>query len=211
MRLAVASKCLGGQEILKDIAFDLVPGGITALCGPSGVGKTTLLRIAAGLDRDYRGPPPPALRVGMMFQEPRLFPWLTAFDNIAVVGNGAAARADGLLQQAGLAAAARLYPRQLSLGMARRVALARAVAVEPELLLLDEPFASLDKTAAAAMADLIRNVSLRHGTAILMVTHDPADAALAQRVVVLGGRPASIVSDQQYPGASAPGVARSGS
>lgn len=191
----VAAKSFGSARILADIRFVLSSGPATALLGRSGVGKTTLLRIIAGLDRDYDGQISASPRVGMVFQEPRLLPWYPVSRNVEVVGvsSGEAAR---LLRQVGVSDAAGLYPSQLSLGMARRVALARALAVEPELLILDEPFASLDAPAAAGLRRLIADIGGAGRMGVLLVSHDVVDvAALAQRALILAGRPATLVAD----------------
>jgi NitT/TauT family transport system ATP-binding protein len=210
LRIAVQSKSYGDSEILRGVSFTLPVGAITALSGPSGTGKTTLLRIIGGLDRDYRGDAMPAVRTAMMFQEPRLFPWLTAQQNIALATDVSAELAIQFLASVGVADAADLYPRQLSLGMARRVALARALAIRPELLLLDEPFASLDEAAVNVMAELVRNAAREQRVTILMVTHNPNDvAALASQLIVLGGRPATVQSIHQTFDSSASGMATS--
>ncbi|HEY9359465.1 MAG TPA: ATP-binding cassette domain-containing protein, partial [Xanthobacteraceae bacterium] len=137
----------GKLHVLGELKFSLRGGEVAALVGPSGCGKTTLLRIVAGLDRDFDGNVafPAHGTLAMMFQEPRLLPWRTVEQNVRL----AAPRATGaslemLFQTLGLKAHRDHYPRELSLGLARRVALARAFAVEPDLLLLDEPFVSLD-------------------------------------------------------------------
>ncbi len=193
MRFHVKSKRYGETEILHNIAFDLPAGGITALLGPSGVGKTTLLRIIAGLDTVYEGAARGPERLGVVFQEPRLFPWLTASQNVALVCDNDVRKAENLLAAVGVAEAIGFFPRQLSLGMARRVAFARALAVTPELLLLDEPFSSLDETTATTMRELVGGLCRREGTTALIITHDPADVlALADKVLVLARRPATL-------------------
>ena len=127
---------------------------MVVICGPSGSGKTTVLRLIAGLDRDDNGTPPPDVKIGMVFQEPRLLPWKTIRENVELVGED-----HGLLNAFGLQSVAHLFPSQISLGMARRVALARALAFKPTLLLLDEPFASLDEDLADLMRDQIRTLN----------------------------------------------------
>jgi len=141
----------GNLQVLGELVFSLGSGEVAALVGPSGCGKTTLLRIVAGLDRDFDGNVafPGHGTLAMVFQEPRLLPWRTVEQNVQL----AAPRATGaslemLFQTLGLKAHRDHYPRELSLGLARRVALARAFAVEPDLLLLDEPFVSLDDTCS---------------------------------------------------------------
>src|SRR5207302_1954947 len=133
-------------DVIQDIAFTARHGETVALVGPSGCGKTTLLRIVAGLDRDFEGAVtrPPGI-IGMVFQEPRLLPWRSVEDNVQLIAPGADdATLTALFATLELTAHRGLFPGELSLGLARRVALARAFAVEPNLLILDEPFASLD-------------------------------------------------------------------
>jgi NitT/TauT family transport system ATP-binding protein len=192
----------GRGPILSAISFTLRPREIVALVGPSGCGKTTLLKIIGGLDADFEGhidwAGAAAPRIGTVFQEPRLLPWRTVRENIDLELPPGIERAsiDALLGVLGLGASAGLYPGQLSLGMARRAAIARAFAIAPEIVLLDEPFVSLDP----AMAELSRGVLLtawgRRPTAALLVTHDLIEAAsLADRILVLAGQPASIVTE----------------
>lgn len=184
------------REILRDVTLRLVPGERLVLLGPSGTGKSTILRIALGLDRDYTGEVhPTAARVGVMFQEPRLLPWLDVAANLRLVCADDATPPDipGLLAEMGLPGSAALMPRQLSLGMARRVSLARALSVRPDLLVLDEPFASLDPALAASLAQAVT----RHARTMIVATHDLAHAlGFATRVVILGGHPATVMADR---------------
>jgi ABC-type nitrate/sulfonate/bicarbonate transport system ATPase subunit len=196
----------GHKEVLADIAFVLEAGEVAALVGPSGSGKTTLLRIIAGLDRDFEGRvATPTGRLGFVFQEPRLLPWRSVEENVRIAAPQAReSELEALFEALGLAQHRRHYPRELSLGLARRVAIARAFAIRPDVLLLDEPFVSLDeKLATQLQQELIALVEGRHVTSLL-VTHDVAEAVeLAERVIVLDGHPARIAADFRI------GVARS--
>ena len=141
--------------MLSELTLSLGSGEVGALVGPSGCGKTTLLRIIAGLDRDFEGTVqlPEHGKLGMVFQEPRLLPWRTVEQNVRLAAPGANGELDALFATLGLAEHRGHYPGELSLGLARRVALARAFAVEPDLLLLDEPFVSLDAVLAVRLRD----------------------------------------------------------
>jgi NitT/TauT family transport system ATP-binding protein len=192
----VAAKRVGAEVLLRDVRITAAPGEIVALLGPSGIGKTTTLRILLGLDRDVEGSVRrDAARLGAVFQEPRLPPWLTVGRNIRLVIPRGQPMPDiaALLDEVGLPGTGTLYPAQLSLGMARRVALARALAIAPDLLILDEPFASLDPAMADRIAARLARLSREHGTALVMAMHDLDRAvALATRIVVLAGRPATV-------------------
>ena len=203
-----AKRWKNGTPVLGEIRFRLSAGEIVALSGPSGCGKSTLLAILAGLDRDYEGridwygTP----RLGVVFQTPRLLPWRSAAENVALaLGGGAEALtlARTRLAEMGLGEAAGLYPARLSLGMARRVAMARALIIDPEVLLLDEAFVSLDAAAADHLRGLILEAVERRGTSVLMVSHDPRECLdLAHRQLVLEGSPARLrpsASDPDFP------------
>lgn len=200
-----AFRSAGGmtRPVLRDVHFAARAGESLALLGPSGTGKSTILRIILGLERDWEGTVrlPPG-RVGVMFQEPRLLPWLSVEDNLRLVqpGDGPAADVPALLEEVLLPAARQLMPAALSLGMARRVALARALAVAPAMLVLDEPFASLDPALAGALADRIAARAARGGTLVVLSTHEPAQAlAAASRVLVVAGQPATLLADLPVP------------
>ncbi|HEV2603239.1 MAG TPA: ATP-binding cassette domain-containing protein [Microvirga sp.] len=183
--------------LFENLDLALAPGEVCAVVGPSGVGKTTLLQITAGLDRAYDGTVTgrPA-RIGYHFQSPRLLPWRTARENLELVLPGRPDDALAWLDRVGLAEAAEVYPQRLSLGMARRVSLARALAIEPQLLLLDEPFAALDEATAEAMQRVVaRELARLRPTTLLVTHHWPEAAALADRVITLEGSPARIVDD----------------
>ena len=186
-------------HVLGEIAFSLAHGEVAALVGPSGCGKTTLLRIVVGLDRDFDGSValPSHGRLGMVFQEPRLLPWRTVEENVRLVApHVSEAALTVLFTTLGLAEHRRHYPGELSLGLARRVALARAFAIEPDLLVLDEPFVSLDAALVERLrGELIELVS-RRPTTTLLVTHSIDEAVgLADRVILLSSSPARVLSE----------------
>ena len=189
----------GRLHVLGELSITLSKGAVAAVVGPSGCGKTTLLRIVVGLDRDFEGSVrlPAHGRLGVVFQEPRLLPWRTVEENVRLVAPRASdAVLDALFATLGLDEHRRHYPGELSLGLARRVALARAFAVEPELLVLDEPFVSLDAALAERLrAELIELVSRRPVTTLL-VTHDIEEAAgLADRIFLLSASPARVLAE----------------
>ena len=185
--------------VLGELAFSLANGEVAALVGPSGCGKTTLLRIIAGLDRDFEGNVelPAHGTLGMVFQEPRLLPWRTVEQNVRLAAPQATdAALDTLFQALGLTAHREHYPGELSLGLARRVALARAFAVEPDLLLLDEPFVSLDDALAARLRDELADLVNRRPVTTLLVTHNVEEAiGLADRLLLLSLSPARVLGD----------------
>jgi NitT/TauT family transport system ATP-binding protein len=185
--------------ILHDVTFSLRQGEICALLGPSGCGKTTLLRIVSGLDVDFEGriALPTRHKIGMVFQEPRLLPWRSVAQNLRLVG----ALSD--IDLAEIVTALRLsrhldhFPGELSLGLARRVAIARAFAVKPDLLLLDEPFVSLDADLAARLREELLALVLKRKATTLVVTHDVEEAiAIADRIIVLSAAPGRIIADR---------------
>ena len=183
---------------IRDIAFTLERGMVGAIVGPSGCGKTTLLRLIAGLDTDFDGAVlrPESDALALVFQEPRLLPWRNVEDNIRIAAPHVnESELAGLFEALSLTAHRHHYPGELSLGLARRVALVRALALQLELLLLDEPFASLDKTMAdRLLSEISMLVEIRPVTTLL-VTHELETAIrLADRIFVLSQRPATLVT-----------------
>ena len=166
-----------GTPVLKDCSLTVPAGESAALTGPSGCGKTTLLRIIAGLQKPGAGHVRVEGRVSYVFQEPRLFPWLTAAENLALVVPGGAGE---WLEKTGLSDAAQKYPDELSGGMRQRLNIARALACGGEILLLDEPFKELDAPLRKEISSLIAQE--RAGKTLLLVTHDEADLTLAETV-----------------------------
>jgi ABC-type nitrate/sulfonate/bicarbonate transport system ATPase subunit len=205
LRLRIESKSFhndrGELPVLGRIDIELGVREIVALVGPSGCGKSTLLRVVGGLDSDFNG----ALAwrggamplIGTVFQEPRLLPWRTVRENLLLAQPAENAElVDDLLRALDLASFSEAFPATLSLGMARRVAIARAFAIAPELILLDEPFVSLDPAMAARSRELLLNTWGARSTAVLLVTHDRAEAAsLADRILLLAERPTYVLQE----------------
>ena len=182
------SKSYGSNAVIGGFSLKLPQGSKNVITGASGCGKTTLMRIAAGLEGCDGGSFVHNGKIAYMFQETRLLPWKNALDNIrAVLPKEKFALADKYLSAVGLADAEKKFPRELSGGMAQRVAFARflafAEATEADLLLLDEPFSALDKETAAKMLELLKAFSL--GKTLLLVTHDEGDLAFADNVIEL--------------------------
>ena len=212
LRIAIARKAFENPPTLalEGLELSVEPGEFVAIVGPSGAGKSTLLNIVAGLDRHYEGEVASAgpdddaegraPRIGYVFQAPRLMPWLSALDNVRLVLPPDAASIDTareILREVGLEGFEDAYPGQLSGGMQRRVALARAFGVNPALLLMDEPFGSLDEPLAWRLREHLQALWRRRRAMVLFVTHDLEEAlSLADRVLFLSPRPARVVFEQ---------------
>jgi sulfonate transport system ATP-binding protein len=186
-------KWYGDKQVLTDVSLHVGGGEIVALIGRSGSGKSTVLRVLAGLSTDHTGDRIVAGAPALAFQEPRLFPWRDVRTNVAYgLTRAHAAKADALdraeraLADVGLSDFAGAWPLTLSGGQAQRVSLARALVAEPRLLLLDEPFGALDALTRLTMRALLLDLWREHGFGVLLVTHDVDEAvALADRVLVL--------------------------
>ena len=193
---------------LEDIDFQVGAREFAALLGPSGCGKSTLLNMVAGFERPTRGSvraageevAEPSPQRAVVFQEPALFPWLSVLDNVVfgpkTQNQPAAAyreRARQILEQVGLVGFESHYPAELSGGMRQRVGIARVLIMQPQILLMDEPFGSLDAQTRSLMQELLLEVWERHQQTVLFITHDIEEALLlADRVHVMTARPGRI-------------------
>lgn len=194
MRLDLIRRAFGPVEVLGNLTLTVTRGDRLALLGPSGIGKSTLLRILLGLDTGWDGTLDAPEKTAPVFQEPLLLPWRTARANLTIVARISPGEAERWLARVGLDGLGARYPRQLSLGQQRRLALARAFAAEPDILMMDEPFASLDGVTAARMVALTDAMLTETGAGLVLVTHDAREAdALCARPVTLGGTPARFV------------------
>ncbi|MDX1747348.1 MAG: ABC transporter ATP-binding protein [Halobacteriales archaeon] len=199
----------GPVEALRDVSFDVEPGSFVCIVGPSGCGKTTLFRIIAGLESPTEGEvriggtlvTGPGMDRGMVFQEYGLFPWRTVFGNVTfgleerdITAEERDRRAQEMIDLVGLDGFADAYPSSLSGGMKQRVGIARALAVDPDILLMDEPFGSLDAQTKEMLQDELLRIWEETGKTILFVTHDIIESVrLADKVVVLGTNPGQVV------------------
>jgi len=190
----------GVLHAVDNVEFSLLQNSFTCIVGPSGCGKTTLLRIILGLDTGFQGTidKPDDERLAAVFQEPRLLPWRTVEQNIRLVlpKERQEELLDELFDGLELNEVRHLFPGQLSLGLARRAALARAFVVQPQLLILDEPFVSLDDATAIRLRQLLLSLWRQRQTTALMVTHNIREAAiLADRILVFSKRPAKVLGE----------------
>lgn len=195
MRLDLRAKAHGATPVLGPMRITVARGERLALLGPSGIGKTTLLRILLRLDTDFEGELTGDEVCAPVFQEPLLLPWRTAAQNLTLTTGIDMEGVRDWLARTGLAGLEARYPRQLSLGQQRRLGLARAFARRPDLLMMDEPFASLDAATAGRMLALTAAMLDETGAGLVLVTHDPAEAAaLGARPLHLEGQPARLVA-----------------
>lgn len=201
------SNDMGELVVLHDVSFEVEQNEFVCILGPSGCGKSTILNILSGLEMPtagsatfFDGDPLRQSSIGYIFQEPRLLPWRTVFDNIEFVlrhlplsAQEKSSRIKESLQQVGLTDFARSYPYQLSGGMQARVSIARGLAKDPDLLLMDEPFSSLDEITGRSMRKLFLSLWEQKRKTILFVTHNIFEATfLADRLVVMSARPGQI-------------------
>ena len=199
LQLRQVSRSFGGLEVLRDLSLEVMHGEFVAIVGPSGCGKTTLLNLLSGFDEPTSGSVERHGKSRMVHQQDGLFPWQTIEENIAMglrhVENDQERRrqVDELISLIRLEGFENSYPHQLSGGMRQRVELARALAGSSDILLLDEPFSSLDYLTRLRMRQEVARILLERLRTVVLVTHDIEEAAqLADRVVVLGERPAQI-------------------
>ncbi|MFZ4653753.1 MAG: ABC transporter ATP-binding protein [Methylococcaceae bacterium] len=204
LRIQHLKKDHGRGLVIDDLNLTVDSGEFVCLVGPSGCGKTTLLQLIAGLDRHYSGDieisqrDPKALRIGYASQEPRLLPWRTVRDNLslALPAGMDPARINALIDTVGLDAVADEFPETLSVGMSRRVSLVRAFAIDPDLLLMDEPLVSLDAPTARRLRSWLLGLWQKRPHTVLFVTHDLREAIeIADRILFLSAAPLKVLAD----------------
>ncbi len=189
------------KQVIKDLQLNLANNEFVCLVGPSGCGKTTLLNILAGLDTTFSGnislnENHKAPKIGYVFQNPRLLPWRTVQENIELASEEKIETLEVLLESMGLATEKDTFPAHLSLGMSRRVAIIRAFAIDPDLLLMDEPFVSLDPPTARQAQQLLIDLWSKRPHKVLFVTHDLREAiTLADRLIFLNSNPMSVITE----------------
>jgi NitT/TauT family transport system ATP-binding protein len=199
-------KSHGDKRVIHDFHLTVADGEFVAIVGPSGCGKTTLLQILSGVDEPNEGLiafGKPHARVGVVFQNPRLLPWRTVRENLEIVmecGENPENLIQDWMKRVQLPDALDVYPEQLSVGMMRRVALARAFAIVPDLLLMDEPLVSLDAPTARKMRELLLDLWAERPHTVIFVTHDIREAIeLSDRLVFVSAAPMRTLADIQIP------------
>ena len=191
--------------VISQLDFSLNSGEFVCLVGPSGCGKTTLLNLLAGMDTEFQGrislqAEHSDAAIGYVFQNPRLLPWRTVRENIALATNATADIIDNLLAFMQLTEVQDSFPQQLSLGMSRRVSIIRAFAIDPTILLMDEPFVSLDPPTARQVRQLLLQLWTERPHTVLFVTHDLREAiSLADKLIFLSPRPMSVIAEIEVP------------
>ena len=206
---------------IRDISFAMERGGTCAVIGPSGCGKTTMLYVLAGLRSDFEGQVlvsdtpvrPKRQETALILQDYGLLPWKTVFQNVVlglevrrVAKPERTARCEEIMNDLGLLPFKNLYPSQLSGGQRQRVAIARAMAVDPDLLLMDEPFSSLDALTRESLQDNLLEIWSERRVTVLIVTHNIEEAAfLGQKIIVLSPRPAAVLAEVENHGVGTPG------
>lgn len=191
-----------GLPVLEDLNLYVGQREITAIVGPSGCGKSTLLNLIAGINGDYQGKiENRAKKTGYVFQEDRILPWLTVYDNIRIVRDDVdPGRIMQLIEQMHLTGFERYYPDQLSGGMRQRCGIARAFYYGSELLLMDEPFKSLDYSLRQEMLSYLKALWEQEQNAVLFVTHDIDEALqIADRILVFSSRPSKVIREILLP------------
>ncbi len=189
------------KEVIADLNITLKSGEFVCLAGPSGCGKTTLLNILSGLDKNFQGhielgQSETKPSIGYVFQNPRLLPWRTVRENLELATKATPKFLDSLLATMKLTSEQQTYPEQLSLGMSRRVSIIRAFANDPDILLMDEPFVSLDPPTARQVRQLLIKLWTDRPHTVLFVTHDLREAiTLADRLIFLSNSPMSVITE----------------
>ena len=174
MKIRNLNKAYGDNTVFKDFSIDFIPGKVNYIMGKSGIGKTTLLRIISGLDKDFTGEIDYCGKLAYVFQEPRLFPSISVLQNLLVVNDSSKYSARKLLEIVELNGCENMLPEELSGGMKMRLAIARALYYEPDVILMDEPFASIDYDMKKRITQKV--FELLNGKTVIIVSHDADDA-----------------------------------
>ncbi len=197
IRLELTEKSFGGIPVLGPMRLDVARGEVLGLSGASGAGKTTLLRLLAGLDHRFEGSLRVEGRRAMVFQNPTLMPWRRVIDNVTLPTSATETQARAMLDRVGLAGLEDHWPGQISVGQARRVGLARAFVMRPDVLLMDEPFASLDDARVEGLLELTAGLIAETHAAVVIASHAAGELdALATRFARVEGRPARLVQER---------------